>query len=65
MKPNLTPERKRTKVYPGADLPLQSNFYIIRKIDEKNISVGAVVVSSTCLGWLLLLAYAGIAASFS
>jgi hypothetical protein len=65
MKPIPTPECKRTAVYPGADLPIESNLYIIRKIDEKDISPSAVVVSSVCLGWLLILSFAGIATCFS
>ena len=65
MNPIQTPEHKQVEVFPGADLPLQSNCYVIRKIDEKDISLSAVVVSFACLGWLLALSLFGIVSCFS
>ena len=45
-------------VFPGADLQ-ESDYYVVRKINDKDISIGSLIASSVCIIVLALFAFYG------
>ena len=45
--------------FPGADFPPESKFYIIRKINDKDLSISEVMVTAACTAILGLFAFYG------
>tara|TARA_R110002020_G_scaffold37239_1_gene112443 strand:+ start:34249 stop:34461 length:213 start_codon:yes stop_codon:yes gene_type:complete len=51
--------------FPGADLPPESDYYIIRKIDEKEVPIMTTLASAVCILILSLFSFYGFIAFLS
>ena len=51
-------EKDNIIVFPGADLQ-ESDYCVIRKMEDKDLSIGALVAASACITVLALFAFYG------
>lgn len=51
-------EKDNIIVFPGADLQ-ESDYHIIRKINDKDLSIASIIASAACMAMLALFAFYG------